>query len=103
MKSELKIPSATRLFVLLVFVVPALSWAIVKPIRVIAPSFEEVSCSGQVCVDDFSRQSEADGLYSQAVEFVDTRFGVKLERPRVVFCSSQRCADSFGLGARSAV
>jgi hypothetical protein len=105
MKLALRVPSMKRIAMLLVFAVPVMSWAIVKPVRVIAPELAGVvSCTAApVCVDDTSKLTEASGLYSEANAFVAARFGVFLHQPRVVFCSTQACADAFGLGARSAV
>ena len=42
-------------------------------------------------------------LYSDGVAFVSRAISPLEGAPRVVFCSTQTCADRFGLGARSAV
>jgi hypothetical protein len=100
----LKKPSLKRLALVLFAIVPALAWAIVKPIRVLAPEWGGVTCiSGTVCLDDQSKRSEAAALYEEAVAFVGERVSPVPGGPRVTFCSSQACADYFGLGARSAV
>jgi hypothetical protein len=100
----LKQPSLKRLALILFAIVPALAWAIVKPVRVLAPEWGGVTCtSATVCVDDLSKRAEAEALYAGAVAFVGEKVSPIPGRPRVTFCSSQACADYFGLGARSAV
>lgn len=93
-----------RLVLLIVVVAPVAAWFIVKPIRVIAPAAIGISCpTGPVCVDDVSRQGEASRLYAEALSYVSTSLGTPSAPPKMIFCSTAACADSFGLGARSAV
>ncbi|TFY96164.1 hypothetical protein [Ramlibacter humi] len=97
-------PPLKRLALVVLAIVPALAWALVKPVRVIAPEWAGVTCTTTtVCVDDTSKSAEAAALYAQAVQFVDAKVSRIPGHPRVTFCSSQACADHFGLGARSAV
>ena len=99
------VPSLTRLALLLVVVVPVAAWVIVKPVRVLAPQWMNVTCDDleAVCVDDASRQPEATQLYDEGIAFVASKVDAIHGRPRVVFCATQACADAFGLGDRSAV
>jgi len=62
-----------------------------------------VSCSASVCVDDPTKAPEALDLYSEAIGFVGREIAPLSEHPRMIFCSTQGCADYFGLGARAAV
>lgn len=96
-------PSAKRLLVLIGLVVPALAWAIVKPVRILVPSLAGVTCTDSVCVDVEARFGEAHQLASEARAFVQSRLGPMGDQPRTVFCSTDSCADYFGLGARSAL
>jgi len=92
-----------RLLVMLV-AVPLVAWFAVKPVRVLEPRLAGVSCvSATVCVDDLTRVEEAVGLYAEGMAFVPDLLGSFKGRPRVIFCATQACADSFGLGARAAV
>jgi hypothetical protein len=101
---RLKIPSLKRLGLLLFLVTPVAAWLIVKPVRVIAPSVMDVSClSASVCVDDATQSQKAVGLYMEALAFVSETVAPIKGTPRVIFCFTDKCADSFGLGARSAV
>lgn len=100
----LKKPPLKRLALILFAIVPALAWAIVKPLRVVVPEWGGVTCaSSTVCVDDLTMASEADALYEEAIAFVGEKISSVPGTPRVTFCASQACADYFGLGARSAV
>ena len=97
-------PPLKRLALLLFAIVPALAWAVVKPVRVIAPEWGGVTCtSATVCVDDVSKVAEADALYAEALGFVDEKVSPVPGTPRVTFCSYQACADYFGLKGRAAV
>ncbi len=93
-----------RLALLLFAIVPALAWVIVKPVRVVIPEWGGVTCTSRViCVDDPARRAEAEALHAEAVAFVGAKVSPVPGQPRVTFCSTQACADYFGLGARSAV
>ncbi|MBX3656168.1 MAG: hypothetical protein KF686_18475 [Ramlibacter sp.] len=97
-------PPLKRLALLLVTVVPALAWALVKPVRVVLPELAGVTCvSATICVDDLSQVPRAQALYSEAVAYVSGNVAPVDGDPRVIFCSTQACANGFGLGARSAV
>ncbi|MDD2770580.1 MAG: hypothetical protein PHT19_17835 [Methylococcus sp.] len=82
---------------------PAAAWAFFKPVRVVAPELTGVSCVDNIlCIDDLSRSQEAADLYGEAVQFVGASVGSIENKPRVIFCSSEACFQSFGLGKRSA-
>lgn len=84
--------------------VPVVAWFAVRPVRVIAPELSGVSCfSTSVCVDDKARFEEAARLHAEGMAFVSARVGAIQGMPKMVFCSTQACADAFGLGMRSAV
>lgn len=95
---------ALRVAFLLLVVAPIASWFIVKPVRVIAPSAFGLSCPNQVvCVESKEALPSATDLYSEAIDFVRKNVGPIQGHPLVIFCSTQACANHFGLGARSAV
>jgi hypothetical protein len=88
--------------IVLVLALPIAAWAFAKPVRVLAPQFEGLSCVGRVCVDDVSRVAEALALYRGAVAFVDGSVGVLQSPPRALFCSTPACSADFGFGRRQA-
>lgn len=99
-----KLPSLQRLALLLLLVVPVASWFVVKPVRVVAPTLAGVTCpTAQICLDDASQLGGATALLAEAQGFVAIRLAPLRKAPRVVFCSTAACAETFGLGARSAV
>jgi len=101
---RLERPSLKRLALVLVTVVPALAWAVVKPVRVVLPQLAGVVCiSDTICLDDVSQARQAQALYAEAVSFVSRNVASVEGAPRVIFCATQACADGFGLGPRSAV
>ncbi|WP_435497479.1 hypothetical protein [Variovorax sp. RB3P1] len=76
---------------------PAITWATFKPIRVLAPQWVGLTCTGEnVCVDDVSKLPDALALRKEALSFVATRVDRIGTVPRFVFCSQQPCAQSFG-------
>jgi hypothetical protein len=100
----MRLPSLKVRLLLMLAVVPLLAWFLVRPVRVLAPQLAGVSClSASVCVDTAARQQEAESLYAEGMAFVQGSVGAINGQPRFIFCASQACADSFGLGARSAV
>ena len=93
-----------RIVFLLLVVVPLVAWFVVKPVRVLAPTALGIHCTGQsICVESPEKRSEATSLYNESLRFVAQKVGPIQGSPRVIFCSTQQCADQFGLGARSAV
>lgn len=99
-----KRPSIKRLTLLLLVVVPVAAWAFVKPVRVMAPALVGISCAAApVCIDDPARLEMAEQLYAEGLVFVSETISPLEGKPKLIFCSSEACADSFGLGARSAV
>ena len=92
-----------RLIILLVLCTPVATWAFIKPIRVIAPELAGLTCiKHTLCTDDVTRSQDASRLYDEALHFVDSTVGTIEHKPRVIFCSSKACFQSFGLGQRSA-
>jgi hypothetical protein len=87
---------------LVALALPLAAWAFVKPVRVLAPGLEGVTCEALVCVDDAVRRAEAVALYRDAFEFVQTSVGAMQFEPRAIFCSTHACAEKFGLLRRNA-
>jgi hypothetical protein len=76
--------------------------ALVKQTRLAFPQVVAgVHCYGEICTDDASRLSEERGLYAAAESQVVERVGAFRGRPRVVFCSTSKCARGFGLSAQA--
>jgi hypothetical protein len=92
-----------RASLLALLYVPLAAWAFVKPVRLLAPSLAGVSCiTDVICTDNPSRSREASELYEEAFRFVETKVAPIKSRPRAVFCQSDACAQSFGLGKSTA-
>ena len=75
---------------------PLAAWAFVKPVRVLAPQLEGLTCDDVICVDDLSSRPMAVALYRNAVQHVQTSVGRLHAVPRAVFCSTSACAEKFG-------
>ena len=74
------------------------TWALYKPIRILAPELNGLVClSDRICIDDPSRYEGAKALYDEAVAFVGQSVGSIERHPRVVFCTTETCYLSFGL------
>lgn len=71
-----RLPRLQRLAFLVCVVIPALAWALVKPLRVVAPQLNGVRCIDQLCTDDLSRLAEAQSLDREANAFLVARFGL---------------------------
>jgi hypothetical protein len=77
---------------------PALAWAVFKPVRILAPTLNGVTCVGQVCVEDPSRLAQAQRLQHDAVAAVARKLAPLEQAPLTVFCSTRQCYQSFGGG-----
>jgi len=92
-----------RLLLVALLTAPLAAWAFLKPVRVLAPEFNGVSClSDTICTDDPSRYDVASNLYESSRQFVEAAVGPMKHKPRVIFCSTDECFQSFGLGRRAA-
>ncbi|KAB0670936.1 hypothetical protein [Burkholderia territorii] len=89
----------------LLVVVPIAAYALVKPLRVVAPALlPGVSCpSADICTDDPAKFGAAQQLYRDGYARAAAAVGPFRDAPRVVFCSTRACADQFGLGERAAL
>jgi len=87
---------------LLAFLVPLAAWAYVKPVRVLAPELEGVTCERKICVDDPARRAAAVKLYDNALRDVEAQFGPLERHPLAVFCSTHACAERFGFKGQNA-
>ena len=93
-----------RLLLIFILLIPAVAWAVYKPVRIIAPQLVSgISCATEtICIDDTTRYGEAERLYNDALRFVESSVASVEKRPRVVFCSTDACVQSFGLKKASA-
>ncbi len=79
--------------------IPVAAWAMVKPLRVIAPQLVGLTCtSDSICIDDLSRIEDARKLLNGAESDVSAELGKLQKRPTAVFCTTAECASNFGLG-----
>ena len=92
------------ILVALLVAAPLASWAFYKPVRVLAPSWVgNVSCVSQhICLEDEGRVAEAMGLYENALRATADAVGPFLKSPRVTFCSTAHCFQSFGFSQAAA-
>lgn len=79
---------------------PVAAWALYKPVRIVAPEWNGVSCvNDDICIDDPQRTDEAQRIYASALRFVNEEIGEIDDKPRVVFCATEKCFDAFGFHA----
>ena len=96
-------PSIKRIVIALagalVLAAPLVTWAAFKPVRILAPTLNGVTCTGRVCVEDPARLARAQALQRDAVDAVGEKLVALRETPLTVFCSTRACYRSFGGGA----
>jgi len=86
-----------RIALIGLLIVPVGAWAFYKPVRVLAPEMNGVSCiNDEICVEDIAKFEKASALYKKALIFVNSSVGEIANNPRTVFCSSESCFESFG-------
>ena len=77
---------------------PVIAWAAFKPVRILAPTLNSVTCVAQVCVEELSRLKQAQALQHNAVTAVGRKLLPLEQVPLTVFCSTRECYKSFGGG-----
>jgi hypothetical protein len=77
---------------------PLLAWAAFKPVRILAPVLNGVTCLDRVCTEDPSRLAQAAKLQRDAVAAVARKLAPLSDPPLTVFCSTRDCYRSFGGG-----
>jgi hypothetical protein len=83
-----------------VLLTPIVVWLAYKPVRVIVPQWNGVSCvTDEICVEFPEKNEEAKALYRSALEFVNESVGKVQSHPKVTFCSSAKCFEAFGFRA----
>lgn len=83
---------------------PIATMAFVKPLRVAVPTLMPgITCtSSAICIDDVSRLATAEQLYLDGSTVASKAVGQFRQAPRMIFCSTSRCANMFGMGTRAA-
>ncbi len=85
--------------VVLLPVVPLVAY---RPARVLIPTAFGVTCSlHNVCVDDPERFDAAAALLEEARRDLEERWGLRVEAPKIVFCSTTECQETFGLSSKA--
>ena len=77
---------------------PAIAWAAFKPVRILAPELNGVSCKRRVCVEVPDELSRAEQLQLAAVTRVGSKLVPLIRPPLTIFCSTRECYHSFGGG-----
>lgn len=83
---------------MLALAVPIAVWAFFKPIRILAPQFNGLTCAGAVCVEDLATLPAARQLHAQAMANIAEKLVPLDAPPLAVFCSTPACYRSFGGG-----
>ena len=85
------------------FVSPIALWASWKPVRALAPEWAGVLCYEEsVCTDNPTKVAEALALKQEAMSFVKAWAGQFNAEPRMIFCTTAACDDSFGFRGNAA-
>lgn len=95
MKTHRKLVAALAVVALLA---PVAMWLFFKPIRILAPGFNGVTCAGPVCSDLPSELDRAARLHAEAMAAVGRKLTPLREPPLTVFCSTRSCYQTFGGG-----
>ena len=82
--------------------IPSIAFAAYKPSRFLLPEINGVVCEREnICLEDIKRSSEAYELINRANSIVSDSLGILGFEPRYIFCSTQRCYESFGFSKSS--
>lgn len=86
----------------ILLLVPISAFAFFKPVRVLIPEAFGVSCDEHnVCAEDASRLAAAVSLLNDSKSSLATQWGLSIGEPKIIFCSSEKCQSTFGLGQKA--
>jgi hypothetical protein len=77
---------------------PAIAWTAFKPVRILAPTLNGVTCAERVCVEERNELARARTLQHDATAAVARKLAPLEQAPLTVFCSTRECYRSFGGG-----
>lgn len=88
--------------VVILLALPITAFAFYKPIRLLIPEAFGVSCNAHhVCVDDASQLAAAVSLLNDSRGYLEAQWGLSIGEPEIIFCSSEKCQATFGLGKKA--
>lgn len=80
---------------------PAAAFSFYKPVRVLLPEAFGVRCDRNLCLDDSAQRESAIALFNAAKERLETQQGLIIDNPKMIFCSTEKCRTTFGLGTKA--
>jgi hypothetical protein len=89
-------------FVVILLLLPISALAVFKPVRVLIPEAFGVHCNQQkLCVDDFARLAAAESLLNDSKSYLAAQWGLSIDEPKIIFCSTEHCRSAFGLSNKA--
>lgn len=88
-------------FLSLLVLLPATAFGLYKPLRILLPETFGVICDQNVCVDNSAQRETVIALFNAARETLRTRHGLIIGSPKIIFCSTEKCQSTFGLGKKA--
>jgi len=91
-----------KLSVVILLLLPISAFAFFKPVRVLIPEAFGVACNERhVCVEDDSQLASAMSLLNNSKSYLETQWGLSIGETKIIFCSSEKCQSTFGLGEKA--
>lgn len=89
-------------FVVILLLLPISALAFFKPVRVLFLEAFGVRCNQQnLCIDDFSQLTAAESLLYDSKSYLDAQWGLSIDEPKIIFCSTEQCRSAFGLSNKA--
>lgn len=82
-------------------ILPVSAFAFYKPVRLLLPEAFGVECERRVCIDDLAQWNAAVTLLAIAKHHLEIPQGLSVDEPKIVFCRTKRCEQTFGLAQRA--
>ena len=90
------------IIVLIITALPFAAWGFYKPMRVLAPELNGLTCINErICLDDIRKRETAELLYLESSITTNNAIGHFYNDPRVIFCATEKCYESFGFKSPS--
>ncbi|MCP1107855.1 hypothetical protein M6G53_21005 [Serratia nevei] len=100
----MKYKKISSLLIALFVILMTVGLLTIKQLRVAFPTLlPGITCqTTTLCTDDVAKLEDAQKLYRTGYEHATTAVGPFIGSPKVVFCSTERCAEMFGMEKRAA-
>lgn len=91
-----------KIIIAIIILLPGSVLLLYKPSRTLFPEIFGISCRQKICIDNPALLDKAQQLLNTARAQLQTKHSLSISNPTIIFCSTESCKNTFGLGQRAA-